>query len=136
MSADVSDSISKWILHFLAAVGKILGIAMGVLVAWTVLVAAGAGLLFVGFRRRLADPLGALAVIAGSAIVMSAWPLSFSDEGLLGMIAPHSAVPVVGKGLAVQGAILAVLLITGAVISVRTHKHVVIVTPEEAGNEG
>ncbi|MFY9587574.1 MAG: hypothetical protein WAT66_08980 [Actinomycetota bacterium] len=113
---DVEDGIANAIKAALWFMAKMILISLGLLLAWAFAAALGGALIAFGINRRKADVPTVAAIVCGIAIMVGAWPLVFSDDGLAGVMAPGSigpatAGPIVGQVLAVVGVVIAVIVL-------------------------
>ena len=114
---DVGEAIEDAILKFLGAIGKVILISLGLLLAFSAVLFVGMAIIALGLRRKKVDA-GALAFfVLGGGVILSAWPLIFSQSGLAGVWAPDStggvsAEPVAGQAVAVvAGIVIAVVAV-------------------------
>jgi hypothetical protein len=112
---DVSNAISDWIKAALWFMAKMILISLALLVTWAFAAMLGAGLIAAGVRRRRFDVLTVLAVLGGVGLIVGAWPLVFSQDGLAGVIAPGStghtsAGPIAAQALALFAVVVAVIM--------------------------
>ncbi len=114
VSKSISNGIEKAILGFFKWLGKVILISFGVIVAWAGLVALGGAAIIGAFHRRKRDAVTVAGVVFGCAIVLAAWPLTFTRVGIVGVIEKH-APPIWGKGLAMQAVVALAIVIVGAV---------------------
>ena len=112
---DVSNAISDWIKAALWFMAKMILISMALMFAFALAAVLGGGLIFLGVRRRKLDVATVLSVLAGVGLIVGAWPMVFSQDGLAGVIAPGStsaasAGPVVGQALAILAAVIVTIV--------------------------
>ncbi|MGH2792763.1 MAG: hypothetical protein ACRDKG_00510, partial [Actinomycetota bacterium] len=118
---EISDGIEDAILSFLGAIGKVILISLGLLLAFSAVLFIGMASIALGLRRKKVD-VGALALfVLGGGVILSAWPLIFSQSGLAGVWAPGSTGGVSAEPVAGQ-AIAAVAGIVIAVVAVRRYR--------------
>ena len=116
-SEDISDGINDAVTGFFEAMLKVIAIAMGLLLAFSVVLVIGIALIALGLRRKKVDAAALAFFVVGGGVILSAWPLIFSQSGLAGVWAPGStggvsAEPVVGQAIAVvAGIVIAVLAV-------------------------
>lgn len=104
---DVGEAIENAIVNILGAIGKILLISLALMLVWAAIVAGGVALIALGLRRKRFDGGSIALVVPGIGLLVGAWPLVFTEDGLGGVLAPDSLPDASAGPLALQGLIAA-----------------------------
>src|SRR5688572_13926496 len=104
---EIGEAIEEAILNVLAAIGKVLLISLALMLAWAAVVACAIALIVFGVRRRTFDAGSVALLLPGVALLVGAWPLVFSEDGLGGVLAPGSLPDTTAGSLLLQGIVVA-----------------------------